>query len=138
MNSTNDIVFYKMKVSELQNITDRYLQHNNQAPTFQWKYYLTLLFDGIPNVTLDLENADLLYIPEEELPYLPELALYLANIPDLALELYMWWITVYTMILSTTSELTNLLAEETSAFTSINTVYRSRYLKNQVCKLYSL
>ncbi|KAF2901565.1 hypothetical protein ILUMI_04622 [Ignelater luminosus] len=127
VNSTNDIQFYKMKVDGLQNITDQFLIHNGETPTLIWRRYLTTLFDGIANITLDLDNKDYIYIPVEELAYFPEIAFYLLKVPDLVLELYMWWVTVYAMILSTTSEMTEFIAKESVPFTQVS-VYRTRSL----------
>lgn len=114
-----------MKVDGLQNVTDQFLKHNGETPTLLWRRYLTMLFEGIPNVTLDLDKKDYIYIPVEEMAYFPEIAFYLTKVPDLVLELYMWWVTVYAMILSTTSEMTEFIAKESVPFTQVS-VYRTR------------
>lgn len=90
-----------------------------------WRRYITLLFQSVPNVTLDLDGGDLLYIPVDELLYLPQIAVYLESVPDVVLELYMWWVTVFAMIFSTTTDITDYIQKEMAPFQGTE-IYRSR------------
>ncbi|KAK5643359.1 hypothetical protein RI129_007204 [Pyrocoelia pectoralis] len=128
INSTNnDLQFYKFKIDELQSLSDDYVGKNNLSSKVSWRRYVTVMFDNVANVTLDLNSTDYIYVPLEEVNYLPELAAYVSSIPDIYLELYMWWITTYTMILSTTTEMADLVARESEPFVT-STTYRSRSL----------
>lgn len=113
-------------VKQLQNITDEYLISQNEKPVLVWNQYLTYLFEDI-NVTLLLDGTDELYIDIDELPYLPRIIYYLLKTPDAYLELYMWWLTIYAMIMNTTSEIGEYIAKEAEPFTSNGDVVRSRY-----------
>lgn len=125
-NSTNgDIQFYKLKINEIQNLSDSFVSSLNITSKVSWRRYMTKLFDGVPNVTLDLDNLDYIYVPIDELSYIPEFAAYISSIPDVFIELYMWWVTVYTMVLSTTVEVADLIDRESEVF-STTTIYRSR------------
>lgn len=128
INSTNnDLQFYKFQIDELQRLSDAYVAKNNLSSKVSWRRYLTLMFENVANVTLELNSKDHIYVPLEEVNYLPEVAAYLSSVSDLYLELYMWWITTYSMILSTTTEMADLVQKESEPFLS-STVYRSRSL----------
>ncbi|KAF5282082.1 hypothetical protein FQA39_LY00607 [Lamprigera yunnana] len=120
-----DIQFYKLKMEEIENITNTYLNSLNLTSKLQFRRYLTMLFKGVPNVTLDLNNTDYIYVPIDELSYLPEIAAYVSNITDEHLELYMWWVTVSTMALSTTTEIVDIIDRELEKF-SITQSYKPR------------
>ncbi|KAF5294546.1 hypothetical protein FQR65_LT10738 [Abscondita terminalis] len=125
-NETNtDIQFYKLKIDEIQNISDAFVSSVNVTSDISWRSYLLKLFEGVPNVTLDLDNSDYIYVAIDEMSYIPEFTAYISSIPDEFIELYMWWTTVYTMALSTTMEMTDLIDRESEAL-STTSIYRSR------------
>lgn len=74
---------------------------SNNETYIIWRRYLTMVFDGISNVKLDLDNKDYIYTSEQQLVYLRKVVSYLSKLPDENIELYMWWVAVHTMIPST-------------------------------------
>lgn len=89
-----------------------------------WEKYITNLFQGV-NVTVDT-NKDELYIPQLEEEYLMRILDFLLHTPEIELELYMWWITVYAMIINTTSDIIDFVTKQTAVFYGTSDVIRSR------------
>lgn len=113
-------------LNELQNLTDEYLLQNGEKPLPIWINYFTFLYEGV-NSTLIFDGTETVFIDRNELWYLPKIVYYLLKLPDEYLELYMWWVTLYAMMINTTTEMVEYIAKQTAPFTS-NTEIRSRYL----------
>lgn len=117
----------KIKVSELQNLTDFLFKENGFTSTKDtWKRYLNLLFEDVEGVTLDLDGEDYLHFLPNDLEYITTIVLYLSKMPGVFIELYSWYQTIYSMILSTTSEIADYIYKESAPFRKY-TVLRSRY-----------
>lgn len=67
------------------------------------------MFDGIPNVTLSFKD-DLIYIRQFEMDYIGDLLVYLNQLPQKVIELYMWWSTVHAMIINTTTDIISYIS----------------------------
>lgn len=121
----DDLDIRKIKASELQNLTDLLMKQNDLKPKEVWITYLNMLFEGVENVTLDLDGKDFLYYLPNELEYVTSIVVYLSEMPGVFVELYAWYQTVYSMIMSTTSEIVEYIYKESSPFKK-NSVLRSR------------
>lgn len=84
-----------------------------------------MMFDEVPNVTLALNDTDMIYIRPFELNYLGEILLYLKKTPFAIIELYMWWVTVHAMIMNTTSDIIQFIYKQSTPFVS-DPVYKPR------------
>lgn len=71
-----------------------------------------MLFEDVQNVTLDLDNQDLLYVRVEDLVYFLYIALYLSKATMEQKELFMWWTAVNAMMGSSTTEIKNIVTRE--------------------------
>lgn len=123
--TTDEYIGNEYTLKELQNITDEYLITHNEKPVPVWNQYLSYLFEDV-NISLALDGTDRLFIDVDELPYLPRIIYYLLKTPDAYLELYMWWLTIYAMIMNTTTEIAEYISKEAEPFASNGNVIRSR------------
>lgn len=123
--TTDEYVGKAYTVNQLQNITDDFLIAHNEKPVLVWNTYLSYLYKDI-NVSLALDGSDQLFIDVDELPYLPKIVYYLLKTPDAYLELYMWWLTIYAMIMNTTTEIAEYISKEAEPFASTGDIIRSR------------
>lgn len=101
-----------------------YLKDNSKVEYPEiWEKYLTELFEDT-NVTIDFDK-DILYLTENDENYLPKILTYVLTTSDIYLELYMWWVTVFAMIINTTSDVVDFITKQTAPFYGMN-VLRSR------------
>ncbi|KRT81252.1 Peptidase, partial [Oryctes borbonicus] len=121
----DDLDIRTIKASELQNETDFIMKENGFTPTPVWKAYFTMLFKDVENVTLDLDNKDLIRYLPQDLEYIKNIVVYLSQSRGVEIELYAWYQTVYSMIISTTTEITEYIFKESSPFKKYSTL-RSR------------
>ncbi|XP_050300077.1 neprilysin isoform X2 [Anthonomus grandis grandis] len=103
---THNVTFKK-----LQELTDNNVE--KLMPDF-WINYISLIFEGT-NVTIN-ESSDYLFITDVELGYIWGVLNYVSSLPREHIELYMWWSTVYAMILSTTSEVSEYILAATAVY----------------------
>lgn len=89
-----------------------------------WEKYLGYLFEDI-NVTINFDIEDL-YIMDAEADYLPKVVSYILTTSDIYLELYMWWITVYAMIVNTSLDVADDIFKLTASIYPENPIIRSR------------
>lgn len=122
----DDLDVRTIKASELQNLTDYLMRENDLIPKEVWKTYFNLLFDDIENVTLDLDGKDLIRYLPDELEYITSIVVYLSQQPGVFVELYAWYQTVYSMIMSTTTKISEFIFKESSPFKKYS-ILRSRY-----------
>lgn len=108
---------------QLQNATNQMLESLGYKPMDVWRPYLTQVFDGT-NVTLDLDKTDLLYVEPDQLQYLFMIVGFLAGMPDVVVELFVWWMAVKSLIMNTTSDVRELYDKLFSPF--IPVLLRSR------------
>ncbi|KAI4463568.1 zinc metalloprotease family m13 neprilysin-related [Holotrichia oblita] len=121
----DDLDVRTIKASELQNLTDFLMKENNLKPKEIWKTYFNMLFQDIENVTLDLDGKDLIRYLPNDLDYINSIVVYLAKKRSIYLELYAWYHTVYSMIVSTTTEISEYIYKESAPFKK-NSILRSR------------
>ncbi|XP_015834804.2 neprilysin isoform X1 [Tribolium castaneum] len=88
--------------------------------------YLGFLFTGT-NVTIDFDN-DFFLLSQNDVDYLPRILSYVLTSSDIYLELYMWWVTVFAMIINTSSEIVEYIVKQTAPFYTGTAVLRSRSL----------
>ncbi|XP_050462016.1 endothelin-converting enzyme homolog [Cataglyphis hispanica] len=95
-----------MLVDDLQKLTDEYIMEINSSLTPQpiWRSFVESLFEGI--VTLDLDNKDKVLVGN--LDYLKDAALILAVFEEEALESYVWWTVVDTVVPHSSEKLRNI------------------------------
>lgn len=111
-------------------VTFRYLQtetNNFLGDTHPdiWAAYFKDLFAGT-NVTIYPE-IDLLYTTELEIQYLLRILRYVFGTPDIYIELYMWWVTVYAMIINTSSDVVDYITRNLAYYGSgVSNIARSR------------
>ncbi|XP_052127509.1 endothelin-converting enzyme 2 isoform X2 [Frankliniella occidentalis] len=94
----------EMWVWELQNLTDAGLKEGTPSQ-INWTEYLTLMFENVPNVTLDL-TKDKIIVEDEE--YLRNLSSLLAATPRETVKLSLWWEMVDLLAPYTTAEMRQL------------------------------
>lgn len=123
--TVDDLNYLKLTVDEIQNKTDQYLIDNNESPIKIWKDYVNLMFDKVPNVTLNLDKDDFILITTSDVFYLGQLLQYLKYTPDVLIELYMWWVTVQAMIINTTSDISEYIYKQAAPFNT-DVVIKSR------------
>ena len=116
----------KIRAGDLQNLTNKLLIDNGLPAFDVWKTYLNLLFKNAPEIKLNLDGADYIYYTREELDFLSEMVVYLTSTPNIYIELYAWWLTVYTMIMSTTSDISDYITKQISPFVEHFNVVRPR------------
>ncbi|XP_044254870.1 endothelin-converting enzyme homolog isoform X2 [Tribolium madens] len=115
------------KIKELQAKINKILLNNvnKEYPQILEKY-LDNLFTGT-NVTIDFDK-DLLFVGQNDVDYLPKILSYVLSTSDIYLELYMWWVTVFAMIINTSSEIVEYIVKQTAPFYTGTAVLRSRSL----------
>ncbi|KAJ3659201.1 hypothetical protein Zmor_010902 [Zophobas morio] len=114
-------------IKEHQNKISEILNDNTKKTYPQiWEKYITYLFEGV-NVTIDFDK-DLLYLAEMDEDYLPKVISYIMTTSDVYVELYMWWVTVFAMILNTSSDIAEYILKQTAPFYVGSNVLRSRSL----------
>lgn len=86
---------------------------------------MNYLYDGI-NVSLNLDGSYILMADEDEVSYLSDIVYLLLQTPDAYLELYMWWVTVYAMIINTSSDIVDYISKQSESIHSYSQVIRSR------------
>ncbi|KAK9728009.1 Peptidase family M13 [Popillia japonica] len=121
----DDLDVRTIKASDLQNLTDFLMKENDLKAKEIWKTYFNMLFQDIENVTLDLDGKDLIHYLPDDLDYINNIVVYLAKRRSIYLELYAWYHTVYSMIISTTTEITEYIYKESAPFRKYSTL-RSR------------
>ncbi|XP_067011967.2 neprilysin-11 [Anabrus simplex] len=89
-----------MTVNELQSMMD---MAANGTSRINWKQYLEVLFEGVENTTLDLDNSDTILVYDIE--YLRALSAILAKVDNNTLQNYIWWKVAATLAPYTDSEL---------------------------------
>lgn len=112
---SEDLNWLKLPVNEIQNFTNQFLISNGEESYNIWQDYVTMMFDGIPNVNLSLKDDDLIYIRQFELDYLGEILLFMKRTPFKIIELYMWWSTVHAMIINTTTDIIEFIYKQYAA-----------------------
>lgn len=120
----DDYLAQTFTAAQLQNATDNYLIEKGETPYPIWNRYLGLMFEGI-NVTLKLDGTDELLIDPEELTYLQRMVYFLTETPTIQLEVYVWWITVYAMIINTSPDIEEYIEKQAAPFRS-QEIVRSR------------
>lgn len=96
---------------------------NKEYPQI-WQKYLGYIFEGV-NVNLDFDK-DLFYLGDADSNYLPKILSYVLTTSDIYLELYMWWVTVFAMIINTSSDVVEYILKQTAPFYTGTAVLRSR------------
>lgn len=92
---------------------------NGEKPFPVWQKYFSYLYEGIDG-TSNMDGTSIVLVDQSELRYLPRIVYYLLKLPDEYLELYMWWVTLYAMIINTTSEMVEYISKQTAPFISDN------------------
>ncbi|CAH1159649.1 unnamed protein product [Phaedon cochleariae] len=122
---TEDTNTFSVTFEALQKMTDKNLAI--PQPNL-WNDYLSNLFDGT-NITINPEK-DLLYVTDMDLLYLNKIMKFVSDSPGINLELYMWWATVYAMIINTSSDVVEYISKQMSVFSSgSSSVARARSLE---------
>lgn len=122
-NETQSDFYIGIPVNELQNATNQLLQTLKFPPTEIWKRYLKAVFDGY-NITLDLDKKDMIYVDPEHLQYLFMIAGFLTGMPDVLVEVWVWWMAVNALIINTTMDIKEYFEKLSAPFHSM--LLRSR------------
>lgn len=104
--STGDDL-YNITFKSLQSKTDRILP--SPQPDL-WLKYFKYLFTGT-NVSVDPET-DLLYVTNVDMDFVQRILPYVFGTPALHIELYMWWHTVYAMIMNTSTFIADFIDKQ--------------------------
>ncbi|CAH1963551.1 unnamed protein product [Acanthoscelides obtectus] len=116
---------YSVSFSTLKDLTDSV---SSTGRSDFWENYFQQLF-AETNVTID-PTKDRLYVTQTDVAYLKSVLKYTYDTPDSHLELYMWWTTVYAMIISTSSEVAEYINKQIDKATgSSEGVVRTRSLE---------
>ncbi|XP_074037562.1 endothelin-converting enzyme homolog isoform X2 [Leptinotarsa decemlineata] len=117
---------FAITFADLQTQTDQLLQ--NPEPDV-WLKYFNYLFKGTA-VTIN-PKKDMLYVTAMDLQFLKRMLQYVQGTDDINLELYMWWATVYAMIINTSSDVVDYISTQLNYFSSgsSSNVARSRSLE---------
>lgn len=111
----------------LQDLTDKNVK--TKLPDF-WMNYVSYIFKDT-NITINA-TSDCLFITDTEIAYLWHVLQYVSSQPAVDIELYLWWSTIYAMIINTSSEITEYIEHQAASYrgsTSDESVYvRSRSL----------
>ncbi|RZB39536.1 neprilysin-like, partial [Asbolus verrucosus] len=114
-------------IKEYQTKTNELLINNlNKDYPEIWQKYISYLFDGV-NVTINFDK-DVFYLGDSDDSYLPKIIGYVLTTSDIYLELYMWWVTVFAMIINTSSDVVEYILKQTAPFYTGSAVLRSRSL----------
>lgn len=73
-------------------------------------------------------QKDLLYVTDLDIDYLQQILPFLLSSPAINLELYMWWNTIYAMVMSTSTAIADFISKQLDLFgtTTTNYIARSR------------
>ncbi|CAH1115507.1 unnamed protein product [Psylliodes chrysocephalus] len=102
---------FSITVENLQNEIIDYLKKPNHN---FFTTYFSYLFNNT-NVTIN-NASDLIYVTKGDVNYLKRIMDYLAELPDINIELYMWWSTVSAMMFNTSSDIASYILKQVSAF----------------------
>ncbi|CAG9861144.1 unnamed protein product [Phyllotreta striolata] len=90
--------------------------------------YFNELFNRT-NVTIN-PDSDLVYVTDADVTYLKTVVNYLSETPDVEVELYTWWTSVYAMIFSTSDNFTEHIKKELNSYArDQEKIVRSRSLE---------
>ncbi|KAJ9575360.1 hypothetical protein L9F63_025688, partial [Diploptera punctata] len=93
----------EMSVEELQNWTDLSINDTSQM---NWTEYITLMYEDIENVTLDLNGKDKIIVTDPD--YIRALAKVLSDTSKQTIELALWWEVVHILAPQTNSDMRSL------------------------------
>lgn len=100
----------KYSIQELQDLTDNNVK--TSTPNF-WMDYIGRIFE---NTNVTIARNDSVFIVDVELEYLYTVLEYVSSQPSEHLELYMWWATVYSMVINLSSDLADEVLTQASMF----------------------
>lgn len=113
---------YALTVDNLQHEIDDYIKTPN--PAFLTTY-LSYLFNNT-NITIDTKS-DLLFVTKLDVLFMKMIIDYLSELPDVNIELYMWWSSVYAMIFNTSSDIAEYITKQLNLFSgNTDSLVRSR------------
>ncbi|CAH1103990.1 unnamed protein product [Psylliodes chrysocephalus] len=116
---------YALTVDNLQHEIDDYIKTPN--PAFLTTY-LSYLFNNT-NITIDTKS-DLLFVTKLDVLFMKMIIDYLSELPDVNIELYMWWSSVYAMIFNTSSDIAEYITKQLNLFSgNTDSLVRSRSLE---------
>ncbi|XP_060530222.1 endothelin-converting enzyme homolog [Cylas formicarius] len=123
---------------ETKNMTFRQLQEftANNVPNLDpmfWVTYVDAIFENT-NVTIE-PDVDLLYVTETELTYLYKILEYVTSLPEKHLEIYLWWSTVYAMVINTSADVVDYITKQMSVVYGDSDVAYSRSRALDCCEL---
>lgn len=124
----NSYDVYKKSIPEAQSTINLGLTNltSNKYPDF-YLTYINHVFNGT-NVTID-PDTDYIYFYDPEEQYMPIMLAYILQLSDVQRELYLWWTTVYAMIMNTSTDIAEYIAIEVAPFYGDRNVYRFRSLE---------
>lgn len=100
-----------------------------------WRQYLLLLFENVPNITLDLAKEQIL-TSKADIQYIENVVEYLTTLSSEDVEMYVWWTITEEMILHTTSDIRKLHNEYAKKITNTaGSTSRSIYCTSGVNQL---
>lgn len=111
----------------MQNATDNIFDTLKLPKKKIWEPFLIKLFNGT-NVTLSLKDKDLIYVDPLHVKYLFMITGFVSAIPDVFIELWVWWMTVNALIINTTKEIREFYDKQSEPFKSV--LLRTRYGMN--------
>lgn len=118
--------YIPISVTEMQNATDRVFNSLNVTNKRIWEPFLTNMFKGT-NTTLHLNDTDLIYIDPFQVKYLFMITGFVSALPDVVIELWVWWMTVNALIINTTSDVREFYQKQSAPFK--NVLLRTRYVR---------
>lgn len=122
---------YALTVDNLQHEIDDYIKTPN--PAFLTTYF-SYLFNNT-NITIDTKS-DLLFVTKLDVLFMKMIIDYLSELPDVNIELYMWWSSVYAMIFNTSSDIAEYITKQLTLFSgNTDSLVRSRW---DFYKIYSV
>lgn len=123
-NFTNTTDYYvPLTVNEMQNATNKVFKSLKMPERDIWRTFLTSVFNDT-NVTLHLDDFDKIYVDPLHVKYLFMITGFVSALPDILVELWVWWMTVNAIIINTTNEIREFLYKQTAS--SHSTVIRTR------------
>ncbi|XP_057672734.1 endothelin-converting enzyme 1 isoform X2 [Diorhabda carinulata] len=114
---------YSITVETLQNEINLVLAKPQQNALLT---YFKHLFNGT-NVTII--SSDLLYVTDSDVKFLKLILKFLNETPSINVELYMWWVAVYSMIINTSGEIADYISKQLNTLFSDPPILRSRSLE---------
>ncbi|KAJ9590000.1 hypothetical protein L9F63_016892 [Diploptera punctata] len=82
----------EMSVEELQNWTDLSINDTSQSLKMNWTEYITLMYEDIENVTLDLNGKDKIIVTDPD--YIRALAKVLSDTSKQTIDLHVFWTVI--------------------------------------------